>query len=208
MPSRHVRRSGAAQAAGWRRAAASAASVSIRAQSPCATASFGVSHDPPTQPTLSRASHCAALAAVMPLGERIRPLLHASEVRTVAADELWLSPAHRRDSACVHFTWKQRPEEVAALLPAIEERLAPFAPRPHWGKVFTTVLAGGGVKGGAVYGASDRYAAEPSVNPTSPADLAATVYHLLGVDPRTEIRDRLGRPLTLRDGRVIGDILS
>ena len=78
-----------------------------------------------------------ALAAVMPLGERIRPLLHASEVRTVAADELWLSPAQHRDSACVHFTWKQRPAEVAALLPEIEERLAPFAPRPHWGKVFT-----------------------------------------------------------------------
>ena len=79
----------------------------------------------------------AALVAVMPLGERIRPLLHASEVRTVAADELWLSPAQHRDSACVHFTWKQRPAEVAALLPEIEERLAPFAPRPHWGKVFT-----------------------------------------------------------------------
>lgn len=78
-----------------------------------------------------------ALAAVMPLGERIRPLLHASEVRTVAADELWLSPAQHRDSACVHFTWKQRPAEVAALLPEVEERLAPFAPRPHWGKVFT-----------------------------------------------------------------------
>ena len=78
-----------------------------------------------------------ALAAVMPLGERIRPLLHASEVRTVAADELWLSPAQHRDSACVHFTWQQRPAEVTALLPEIEERLAPFAPRPHWGKVFT-----------------------------------------------------------------------
>ena len=77
-----------------------------------------------------------ALAAVMPLGERIRPLLHASEVRTVAADELWLSPAQHRDSACVHFTWQRRPAEVAALLPEIEERLAPFAPRPHWGKVF------------------------------------------------------------------------
>ena len=87
---------------------------------------------------VAREDIAPALAAVMPLGERIRPLLHASEVRTVAADELWLSPAHRRDSACVHFTWKQRPEEVAALLPAIEERLAPFAPRPHWGKVFTT----------------------------------------------------------------------
>lgn len=80
--------------------------------------------------------------------------------------------------------------------------------RDHWGKVFTTVLAGGGVKGGAVYGSSDRYAAEPSANPTPPADLAATVYHLLGVDPRTEVRDRLGRPLTLCEGRVIGEILG
>jgi alditol oxidase len=87
---------------------------------------------------VARDQVAAALAAVMPLGERIRPLLHASEVRTVAADDLWLSPAHRRDSACVHFTWKQLPREVAALLPEIEERLAPFAPRPHWGKVFTT----------------------------------------------------------------------
>jgi xylitol oxidase len=71
----------------------------------------------------------------MPLGDRIRPLLHASEVRTVAGDDLWLSPARQRDSACVHFTWKRRPAEVAALLPEIEERLSPLAPRPHWGKV-------------------------------------------------------------------------
>ncbi|MDN5600399.1 MAG: FAD-binding protein [Brachybacterium sp.] len=87
---------------------------------------------------VAREDLAPALAAVMPLGERIRPLLHASEVRTVAADELWLSPAYQRDSACVHFTWKQLPEQVAVLLPEIEERLAPFAPRPHWGKVFTT----------------------------------------------------------------------
>jgi hypothetical protein len=80
--------------------------------------------------------------------------------------------------------------------------------RDHWGKVFTTVLAGGGVRGGTVYGSSDRYAAEPSSNPTPPADLAATVYHLLGVDPRTEVRDRLGRPLTLCEGKVIGEVLS
>jgi uncharacterized protein (DUF1501 family) len=79
--------------------------------------------------------------------------------------------------------------------------------RDHWGKVFTSVLAGGGVKGGAVYGASDRYAAEPSVNPTPPVDLAATVYHLLGVDPRLEIRDRLGRPMTLCEGKVIEAVL-
>jgi hypothetical protein len=79
--------------------------------------------------------------------------------------------------------------------------------RDHWGKLFTTVLAGGGVKGGTVYGASDKFASEPSVNPVSPADLAATVYHLLGVDPRTEIHDRLGRPLTLCEGKVIDGVL-
>ena len=82
------------------------------------------------------------------------------------------------------------------------------AGRDHWGKVFTSVLAVGGVKGGAVYGASDRFAAEPSVNPTPPVDLAATVYHLLGVDPRLEIRDRLGRPMTLCEGKVIEAILG
>ncbi len=80
--------------------------------------------------------------------------------------------------------------------------------RDHWGKLFTTVLAGGGVKAGTVYGSSDKFAAEPATNPTPPADLAATVYHLLGIDPRSEIRDRLGRPLTLCEGRVIDDVVS
>jgi uncharacterized protein (DUF1501 family) len=80
--------------------------------------------------------------------------------------------------------------------------------RDHWGKVFTTVLAGGGIRGGAVYGSSDRYAAEPATNPTPPADLAATIYHCLGVDPRTEIQDRLGRPSTLCTGQVIQALLG
>jgi uncharacterized protein (DUF1501 family) len=80
--------------------------------------------------------------------------------------------------------------------------------RDHWGKVFTSVLAGGGVKGGLVYGSSDKFAADPATNPTPPADLAATVYHLLGVDPRTEIRDRLGRPFTLCEGKVIDAVLA
>ena len=79
--------------------------------------------------------------------------------------------------------------------------------RDHWGKLFTTVLAGGGVKGGLVYGASDKYASEPASNPVPPIDLAATIYHALGIDPRTEISDRLGRPLTLCDGRVLESIL-
>jgi hypothetical protein len=79
--------------------------------------------------------------------------------------------------------------------------------RDHWAKVFTTVLAGGGVKGGVMHGSSDRLAAYPATNPTTPADLAATVYHCLGVDPRAQIYDRLGRPQTLCDGEVIRAVL-
>ncbi len=80
--------------------------------------------------------------------------------------------------------------------------------RDHWSKVFTTVLAGGGIRGGAVHGSSDRYAAEPATHPTRPADLAATIYHCLGIDPRQEIHDRLGRPVALCDGQVIEAILD
>jgi uncharacterized protein (DUF1501 family) len=79
--------------------------------------------------------------------------------------------------------------------------------RDHWGKVFTTVLAGGGIKGGVVHGSSDRYAASPASNPTTPADLAATVYHCLGVDPARQLRDRLDRPLTLCEGTPIRAVL-
>ena len=79
--------------------------------------------------------------------------------------------------------------------------------RDHWGRVFTSVLAGGGVRGGVVHGSSDRYAAEPSTHPTAPADLTATIYHCLGVDPRMEITDRLGRPVTLCEGQVVEAIL-
>jgi uncharacterized protein (DUF1501 family) len=79
--------------------------------------------------------------------------------------------------------------------------------RDHWAKVFTTVLAGGGIRGGIVHGASDRYAAYPASNPTPPADLAATIYHCLGVNPRMQLRDRLDRPMTLCEGTSIEAIL-
>jgi hypothetical protein len=75
--------------------------------------------------------------------------------------------------------------------------------RDHWGRVFTSVLAGGGIRGAAIYGSSDRYAAEPASNPTRPADLAATIYHCLGINPRLEINDRLDRPQVLCDGTPI-----
>jgi hypothetical protein len=79
--------------------------------------------------------------------------------------------------------------------------------RDHWPSVFTSVLAGGGIPGGAVYGASDRYAAEPADSPVSPADLVATIYHQLGIDPRSLIHDRLGRPVSLCDGEVLHSLL-
>jgi xylitol oxidase len=76
-----------------------------------------------------------ALRAVRGLGERIAPHLHITELRTAAADELWLSGAYQRPMLAIHFTWKPEPDAVHALLPDIEAALAPFDARPHWGKV-------------------------------------------------------------------------
>jgi xylitol oxidase len=78
----------------------------------------------------------AALEAMRELGPRIAPLLLISELRTIAADRLWLSGAYGTDAVGVHFTWKKLPEQVAELLPEIEARLLPLGARPHWGKVF------------------------------------------------------------------------
>lgn len=84
----------------------------------------------------------AAIEALRGLRHRITPLLLVSEVRTIAADELWLSTAYRQDSVGLHFTWKPRQAEVEELLPVLEEALAPFAARPHWGKLFSPTVAG------------------------------------------------------------------
>ena len=77
-----------------------------------------------------------AIKAVATLADRIQPLLHASELRTVAADKLWMSTCYEQQSLAIHFTWKPDQEGVANLLPEIEKRLAPFEARPHWGKLF------------------------------------------------------------------------
>ncbi|HZQ82430.1 MAG TPA: FAD-binding protein [Gaiellaceae bacterium] len=77
-----------------------------------------------------------ALRALRPLGAKLTPLLLVSEIRAVAADDLWLSPFYGRDSVTIHFTWKPLGPEVEAVLPLVEAALAPFAARPHWGKVF------------------------------------------------------------------------
>ncbi len=83
---------------------------------------------------VDRADLVPAVEALRALGPRMRPHLFVSEIRTVAADDLWLSMTSGRESAAIHFTWKREAEAVGALLPAIEDALAPFAPRPHWGK--------------------------------------------------------------------------
>lgn len=83
---------------------------------------------------IDRADLVLAVEALRRLAPRIRPHLFVGEIRTIAADDLWLSMAAARESAAIHFTWRREAETIMALLPAIEDALAPFAPRPHWGK--------------------------------------------------------------------------
>lgn len=78
-----------------------------------------------------------AIMAIQQLGKSITQHLFISEIRTIAADDLWMSPAYQQDSVTLHFTWKQEWDAVSKLLPQIEQALAPFDARPHWGKLFT-----------------------------------------------------------------------
>src|SRR5438034_4672828 len=78
-----------------------------------------------------------AILAVQRLREQVSPHLLISEIRTVAADNLWLSPCYEQACATIHFTWKQEWEAVQRLMLVIERELAPFKPLPHWGKLFT-----------------------------------------------------------------------
>jgi hypothetical protein len=82
------------------------------------------------------------------------------------------------------------------------------AGRDHWPWVYSLVLAGAGIQAGTIYGASDNAAAYPTESPHDPKDMAATLYHLLGVDPRTILHDATGRPHQLVIGRPIGGILA
>ncbi len=76
-----------------------------------------------------------ALDAVWALGPELADVLLVSEVRTVAADDLWLSPARDRDLVALHFTWRRDAEAVARAARLVEQALAPWSPLPHWGKV-------------------------------------------------------------------------
>jgi xylitol oxidase len=78
-----------------------------------------------------------AILAVERLHERVGPHLLISELRTIAADDLWMSPCYKRASLALHFTWKPDWDSVRQVLPLIERELAPYEVRPHWGKLFT-----------------------------------------------------------------------
>ena len=78
-----------------------------------------------------------AILAVEQLRDQITPHLFVTELRTVAADDLWMSTAYRRPSMTIHFTWKPEWPTVREILPKIEEKLAPFDAKPHWAKLFT-----------------------------------------------------------------------
>jgi uncharacterized protein (DUF1501 family) len=136
------------------------------------------------------------------------------------------------DTHSVHLQWCKdellppTDRAVSALLGDLEERglldetlvvltgefgrtpkFNPEGGRDHWPNVFSTLLAGGGIRGGQVYGASTPDGAEVASDPVSPADLAATLYHCMGVDPHTEILDRESRPFPVAEGQVLQPLL-
>ncbi|RFU88020.1 FAD-binding protein [Streptomyces triticagri] len=86
---------------------------------------------------LDRRHAADALRAVAALGAVLAPALQVCEVRTVAADGLWLSPAYGRDTVALHFTWTSDAGAVLPVITRLEAALEPWAPRPHWGKLFT-----------------------------------------------------------------------
>ncbi|GHB60977.1 xylitol oxidase [Persicitalea jodogahamensis] len=78
-----------------------------------------------------------AIMAIARLGDQVGPYLLTSEVRAIAADNLWMSPCYQQDCITIHFTWKPDWPGVSKLLPIVERELAPYKARPHWGKLFT-----------------------------------------------------------------------
>jgi xylitol oxidase len=83
------------------------------------------------------ASAVPALHALDQIRDRIAPVLRICEIRAIAADQLWLSSCYRQDSVAFHFTWIADTVAVLPVVGLVERQLGPFAPRPHWGKVFT-----------------------------------------------------------------------
>jgi len=90
---------------------------------------------------VARKNAVDAILAVEKLHDQVGPHLLITEIRTIAADNLWMSPCYKQDSVTIHFTLKPDWPAVSKLLPAIEKELAPFHARPHWGKLLTMAPA-------------------------------------------------------------------
>ncbi len=82
------------------------------------------------------------------------------------------------------------------------------AGREHWPRCYSAAIAGAGIAGGQVYGASDRWAAYPASDPVSPDDLGATILHALGIDPALELPDPVGRPIRINRGRPVVELFA
>lgn len=80
--------------------------------------------------------------------------------------------------------------------------------RDHWPDCYSILLAGGGIRGGTLYGTSDKLGAYPDADPVTPGDLAATIFSAFGIDPTTEVRDALGRPYRIAEGRPLDSLLA
>jgi hypothetical protein len=88
-------------------------------------------------------------------------------------------------------------------------KVNPWAGRDHWPRCYSVLLAGGGVRGGHVYGKSDRIGNDPADNPVTPHDVVATLYSLLGISPETELPDPQGRPVRVGGpGQVIRGVMA
>lgn len=95
-----------------------------------------------TEYLVAREDAVAALRALDSIRDVIAPVLQISEIRTVAGDDLWLSPAYGRDSVALHFTWVADTARVLPVVAEVERVLSPYDPRPHWGKVFSPSWVG------------------------------------------------------------------
>jgi xylitol oxidase len=90
---------------------------------------------------VARSDAPAAIDAIAAIRAEVAPVLQVCEIRSIAADDLWLSPNYERDSVALHFTWIADTDAVLPVVGTVQEQLAPLAARPHWGKVFTTAPA-------------------------------------------------------------------
>jgi xylitol oxidase len=86
---------------------------------------------------VARGDALAAIGVLRGLASELAPSLQISEIRTIAADSFWMSPHYERDSVAFHFTWQRDVPRAMAIISRVETALSDFAPRPHWGKLFT-----------------------------------------------------------------------